>query len=383
VIKKLAGYHQFHAVGRALEATVSASSPEGDRRVGVVWHTQGSGKSLTMAFYAGRVVLHPAMENPTLVVITGACARSGGGQGADPASGVRPVQGVRTAIAKSTAGDRKASGDLDLVIRQIVSKAVSSDEVIDIFAAAGLKNPDISILSDQFLAEVRGMRHKNLAVELLRKLLGDEVKARSRHNLVQSRSFAELLEKSIRRYQNRAIEAAQIIEELIELAKEMREAGRRGEKLNLTSDELAFYDVLEVNDSAVKVLGDDTLKTIARELVETVRRNVTIDWTVKESVRAKLRVIVKRILRKYGYLPRQAGGGDQHRAPASRAALGLLDRGGNRMTAQNREAEARIAKYHEEQPQELGNPVPASDHERARVAASYHGSGRSRVSPYC
>jgi len=212
-------------------------------------------------------------------------------------------QAVRTAIAKSTAGDRKASGDLDLAIRQIVSKAVASDEVIDIFAAAGLKNPDISILSDQFLAEVRGMQHKNLAVELLRKLLNDEVKSRSRHNLVQSRSFAELLEKSIRRYQNRAIEAAQIIEELIELAKEMREAGRRGEKLNLTSDELAFYDALEVNDSAVKVLGDDTLKTIARELVETVRRNVTIDWTVKESVRAKLRVIVKRILRKYGYPP--------------------------------------------------------------------------------
>jgi type I restriction enzyme, R subunit len=120
---------------------------------------------------------------------------------------------------------------------------------------------------------------------------------------VESRTFAELLEKSIRRYQNRAIEAAQIIEELIALAKEMREAGRRGEKLGLNADELAFYDALEVNDSAVKVLGDDTLKTIARELVETVRRNVSIDWTVKESVRAKLRVIVKRILRKYGYPP--------------------------------------------------------------------------------
>ncbi|MEZ4221374.1 MAG: type I restriction endonuclease subunit R [Polyangiaceae bacterium] len=212
-------------------------------------------------------------------------------------------QAVRTAIAKSTAGERKASGDLDLAIRQIVSKAVVSDQVIDIFSAAGLKNPDISILSDQFLAEVRGMEHKNLAVELLRKLLKDEVKARSRHNLVQSRSFAELLEKSIRRYQNRAIEAAQIIEELIELAKDMREASKRGESLNLTSDELAFYDALEVNDSAVKVLGDDTLKTIARELVESVRRNVTIDWTVKESVRSRLRVIVKRILRKYGYPP--------------------------------------------------------------------------------
>jgi type I restriction enzyme R subunit len=184
-----------------------------------------------------------------------------------------------------------------------VSKAVASDQVIDIFAAAGLKNPDISILSDEFLAEVRGMEHKNLAVELLRKLLNEEVQTRSRRNLVQARSFGELLEKSIRRYQNRAIEAAQIIEELIELAKEMREAAARGEKLHLTNDELAFYDALEVNDSAVKVLGDDTLKTIARELVETVRRNVTIDWTVKESVRAKLRVIVKRILRKYGYPP--------------------------------------------------------------------------------
>jgi type I restriction enzyme R subunit len=212
-------------------------------------------------------------------------------------------QAVRTAMAKTSAGDRKASGDLDHAIRQIVSKAIVSDEVIDIFAAAGLKNPDISILSDQFLADVRGMQHKNLAVELLRKLLNDEIKARSRHNLVQSRSFAELLEKSVRRYQNRAIEAAQVIEELIELAKEMRAAEKRGEQLGLTKDELAFYDALEVNDSAVKVLGDETLRTIARELVETVRNNVTIDWTVKESVRAKLRVIVKRILRKYGYPP--------------------------------------------------------------------------------
>jgi type I restriction enzyme R subunit len=212
-------------------------------------------------------------------------------------------QAVRTAIAKTSVGDRKAFGDLEHAIRQIVSKAIASDQVIDIFAAAGLKNPDISILSDQFLAEVRGMQHKNLAVEFLRKLLNDEVKTHSRHNLVQARSFAELLERSIRRYQNRAIEAAQIIEELIELARQMREAGRRGESLNLSADELAFYDALEVNDSAVKVLGDDTLKTVARELVDVVRRNVSIDWMVKESARAKLRVIVKRILRKYGYPP--------------------------------------------------------------------------------
>jgi type I restriction enzyme R subunit len=212
-------------------------------------------------------------------------------------------QAVRAAIAKTTGGDRKSSGDLDHAIRQLVSKAVASDGVVDIFAAAGLKTPDISILSDEFLAEVRGMQHKNLAVELLRKLLNDEVKARSRHNLVQARSFAELLEKAVRRYQNRAIEAAQVIEELIDLAKQMREAQKRGEKLGLSNDEVAFYDALGVNDSAVQVLGDETLRMIARELVETVQRNVTIDWTVKESVRAKLRVIVKRILRKHGYPP--------------------------------------------------------------------------------
>jgi type I restriction enzyme R subunit len=212
-------------------------------------------------------------------------------------------QAVRAAVAKTSVGDQKASGDLDHAIRQIVSKAIASDQVIDIFQAAGLKNPDISILSEEFLADVRGMKHKNLAVELLRKLLNDEIKVRSKQNLVQSRSFAEMLEKAVRRYQNRAIEAAQVIEELIELAKDMRAAQKRGDDLKLSSDELAFYDALEVNDSAVKVLGDEALRKIARELVETVRSNVTIDWTLKESVRAKLRVIVKRILRRHGYPP--------------------------------------------------------------------------------
>jgi type I restriction enzyme R subunit len=181
-------------------------------------------------------------------------------------------QAVRAALAKTAVGERKASGDLDHAIRQIVSRAVASDEVVDIFAAAGLKKPDISILSDEFLAEVRGMPHKNLAVELLRKLLHDEVKARSKHNLVQARSFAELLEKAVRRYQNRAIETAQVIEELIALAKDMRAAQRPRRGARPERDELAFYDALEVNDSAVKVLGDDTLRTIARELVDTCAR---------------------------------------------------------------------------------------------------------------
>jgi type I restriction enzyme R subunit len=212
-------------------------------------------------------------------------------------------QAVRAVLAKSTPGERKTDEDLDHAIRQIVSKAVVSDEVVDIFAAAGLKKPDISILSDEFLAEVRGMPQRNLAVELLQKLLKGEIKARSRRNVVQARSFAELLEQAVRKYQNRAVETAQVIEELIQLARDMRDASARGERLNLSDDELAFYDALETNDSAVKVLGDETLKKIARELVATVRKNVTIDWTLRENVRAQLRVYVKRILRKYGYPP--------------------------------------------------------------------------------
>ncbi len=147
------------------------------------------------------------------------------------------------------------------------------------------------------------MPQRNLAVELLRKLLSGEIKSRSRKNLVQARSFADLLEQTIRKYQNRAIEAAQVIEQLIELAKEMREADRRGEDLGLSEEDLAFYDALETNDSAVKVLGDETLRDIARELVDSVRQNVTIDWTMRENVRAQLRVLVKRILRKHGYPP--------------------------------------------------------------------------------
>ncbi|MBS0325334.1 MAG: type I restriction endonuclease subunit R [Proteobacteria bacterium] len=212
-------------------------------------------------------------------------------------------QAVRAALAKRAPGDARTDEELDHAVRQIISKAVSPEGVIDIFAAAGLKRPDISILSDDFLAEVRQMPQRNLAVELLQKLLHGEIRKRGRKNVVQARSFADLLEKSIRQYQNRSIETAQVIEELIGLAKEMREARDRGKALDLTDEEVAFYDALEVNDSAVKVLGDENLRMIARELVKAVRANVTIDWAVRENVRANLRSLVKRILRKYGYPP--------------------------------------------------------------------------------
>jgi len=212
-------------------------------------------------------------------------------------------QAVQAVLAKRAPGDARPEEDIEHAVRQIISRAVAPEGVIDIFAAAGLAKPDISILSEEFLAEVRGMPQRNLAVELLEKLLKGELATRRRKNVVQARSFAEMLEQTIRRYQNRAIEAAQVIEELIGLAKEMREANARGEELKLSEDELAFYDALETNDSAVKVLGDETLRTIAQELVKTVRANVTIDWTLRENVRAQLRVLVKRVLRKYGYPP--------------------------------------------------------------------------------
>jgi len=212
-------------------------------------------------------------------------------------------QAVQSVLAKRAPGEARTDEELDHAVRQILARAIAPEGVIHVFAAAGLQKPDISILSDEFLAEVRGMPQRNLAVELLRKLLQGEIRTRRRKNLMQSRSFAEMLEESLRRYQNRAIEAAQVIEELIALARQMREANARGEQLGLTEDELAFYDALETNESAVKVLGDETLRQIARELVAKVRQNVTIDWTVREDLRAKLRVLVKRILRKYGYPP--------------------------------------------------------------------------------
>ena len=212
-------------------------------------------------------------------------------------------QAVRSRLLKRAPGETRSDEELDSAIRQIVSRAVASEEVVDVFAAAGLKKPDISVLSEEFLVEVRAMPHRNLAVELLQKLIKGEIATRGRKSVVQARSFAEMLEQTLRRYENRSIEAAQVIEELIEMAREIREASERGEKLGLTDEELAFYDALETNDSAVQVLGDETLRDIARELVRTVRNNVTIDWTLRESARANLRRLVRRLLRRHGYPP--------------------------------------------------------------------------------
>jgi len=213
-------------------------------------------------------------------------------------------QAVKSRLVKFDGGEGGKSGkDLDTAIKMIVDQAISSDKVVDIFEAAGIEEPDLSILSDEFLIEVQGMTHKNLAIELLKKILNDEIKSRLRTNLVKSKKFLEMLETAIKKYQNNLLTTAQIIEELIRIAKEVKDSDDDAKRLGLSQDELAFYDALETNDSAVKVLGDDTLKIIAKEIADKVKRNATIDWTIRESARAKLMVLVKRTLTKYGYPP--------------------------------------------------------------------------------
>ena len=213
-------------------------------------------------------------------------------------------QAIKARIVKVTQSSKtKSDEEIETAIKQILSDAVVADEVVDIFDAAGIKKPDISILSDEFLEEVKGMKHKNLALELLKKLLNDEIKTRQKTNIVQSKKFSEMIENAVRNYQNNLITSAQVIEELINLAKEIKEADRKGEDLGLDFREFAFYSALEVNDSAVAVLGDEILRHIARELVDTIRKNSSIDWTVRENVQAKMRIAVKKILRKHGYPP--------------------------------------------------------------------------------
>ena len=213
-------------------------------------------------------------------------------------------QAVQSALSKHSGTSRRTPEQIEAAVRQLVSKAITTEgEVIDVFTAAGLPKPDISILSDQFLAEVRGLKHKNVAAELLEKLLKDEIKQRAKRNLVQSQLFSEKLTKTLNAYHNRAIATQEVIEELIKLAKELDAATKRGEDLGLTEDEVAFYDALAANESAVQAMGDEKLRIIAAELISQVRKSVTIDWTLRESARAKIRVMVKRILNKYGYPP--------------------------------------------------------------------------------
>ena len=212
-------------------------------------------------------------------------------------------QAIGAALTKSASGSGVTHHDRELAIAQIVSRAVVSTEIIDILKAAGITSPDISILSDEFLAEVQQMDRKNLALEALRKLLNDGIRSRSQANVVQTKLFSDRLEEAVARYHANAITTAEVLAELITLAKDIRAARQRGEESGLTDEEIAFYDALAENDSAVQAMGDDQLRVIAHELLVSLRENVTVDWAHRESARARMRVLVKRILRKYGYPP--------------------------------------------------------------------------------
>jgi len=213
-------------------------------------------------------------------------------------------QAVKARMVKlGGSGSGRTDEEIETTIRRLVDRSLASDKVVDIFDAAGLQKPEISILSDEFLLEVKGMKHKNLALELLKKILNNEISSRMKKNLVKSKELLKMLEDAVKKYQNNLLSTAEIIEALINIAKEVRESDRQGEKLGLTEDEVAFYNALEVNDSAVKVLGDDILRDIAREIAEKVKNNTTLDWPIRAASRAKLMVLVRRTLSRYGYPP--------------------------------------------------------------------------------
>jgi len=242
--------------------------------------------------------------NDAVLALTKAYSLAGA---SDEARGIRKevgfFQAIRAALVKSATGSGVQQQDKELIVQQLISRAVISTEIVDILAATGLKCPDISILSEDFLAELQQMERKNLALEALRKLLNDGIRSRSKANVTESKTFTKRLEASIARYHANAITTAEVLQELIQLAKDIRAARARGEDSGLSDDEIAFYDALAENESAVQVLGDSKLKLIAHELLESLKANITVDWAHRENARARLRVLVRRILKKYGYPP--------------------------------------------------------------------------------
>jgi type I restriction enzyme R subunit len=213
-------------------------------------------------------------------------------------------QAVKARLTKfETGGNGRTDDQIDTAVREVIDKALVSQQVIDVFDAAGIKKPDISILSEEFLLEVKNMEHKNIALETLKKLLNDEIKARTKRNLVQSKSLMEMLEASLKKYHNKILTAAEVIEELISLGKEIKKMDKEPGEMGLSHFEYAFYTAIADNKSARELMQKDKLRELAVVLFEKVKQNASIDWTIKESVRAKLKVIVKRTLRKYGYPP--------------------------------------------------------------------------------
>jgi len=215
------------------------------------------------------------------------------------------LKAVKAGLMKLIAPEsrKKTSAQVDAQLNQLVSQSVISEDVVDIYESLGLENPDISILSDQFLEDVQGLPQKNVAVELLDRLLKGKVKAVQKTNLVQARKFSDMLEKAVNQYNKRAIETSKVIEELIDLAKEMNSMHQNDRDTNMNQEEIAFYDALATHETAEEVLGDDTLRAIAHELTKAIKDNMSIDWNLRESARAKMRITVRRLLKKYGYPP--------------------------------------------------------------------------------
>lgn len=251
----------------------------------------------------GKKRAHRRYGDAVLALSTAFSLASASDEARDIRDEVGFFQTVRAALVKSAPGGGKTGAERDFAVQQIVSRAVVSTEIVDILGAAGIATPDISILSDEFLAEIQGMEKKNLALEALRKLLEGDIQSRSRTNVVESKAFSERLEAAVARYHSNAVTTAEVLQELIAIAKDIRAARARGEETGLSDEEIAFYDALADNESAVDVLGDDRLKVIAHELVVSLKQNVGVDWTHRESARARIRVLVKRILRKWGYPP--------------------------------------------------------------------------------
>ena len=211
-------------------------------------------------------------------------------------------QAIKSALTKSAHTDKKLQDEAkEYALRQIISKSVIATDVVDIFAAAGLHKPNIDLLSDEFLEEIRHMKERNLAVELLERLITKGIQAKFKTNVVQQQKFSKLLQEALIRYSNRAVETSQVIEELIAMAKQFKEEAKRGEALGLTPDEMAFYDALGSNEASVREMGDEILKKIAQELTAQLRKNISIDWSVRTTLQAKLRIMVKNILRRYKY----------------------------------------------------------------------------------
>jgi len=213
-------------------------------------------------------------------------------------------QAVKARLAKfDSTGEGRTDEEIETTIRQVIDQALVSEQVIDVFDAAGIKKPDISILSEDFLLELKGMEHKNVALEVLKKLLNDEIKSRLKKNLVKSKSLMEMLENSIKKYHNKILTAAEVMDELIKLSKEIVNMDSEAKEMGLTDFEYAFYTAVSDNDSAKELMQKEKLKELAVILTERVKQNASIDWTIKESVRAKLKVIIKRTLRQFGYPP--------------------------------------------------------------------------------